>query len=290
MPVGRRRCHPLLGTLVEIAVEHEASPQVDAAINAAFDAVEHVDTLMSFHNSASEVSTLNRLAAYQDVQVSLETYQVLQYAKELYECSEGIFDIAVGSELADQGLLPNHAFLRQNYSGRTGDIELSPENSVRFLRPLCIDLGGIAKGFAVDQAVKVLQRHGFENGLVNAGGDLSCFGVQEQPVMIRSASVSGEMISQPVLLRNTAVATSSVRAGSGSLRSLAAAAHVYTSSGKFLKDIKTVSVLAQKCVWADALTKIVLLGTDEIMRRCLSRHKARAWVFDSDGQFEKEMN
>src|SRR5439155_21847017 len=70
-------------------------------------------------------------------------------------------------------------------AARMNSLCLLPENRVRFLQPLQIDRGGIAKGFAVDEAVTELQRHGIRSGLVNAGGDLRAFGRREQQVHLR---------------------------------------------------------------------------------------------------------
>ena len=286
-----RRCRPLLGTFVEVTVDHHDAGQAQRAIDAAFAAIERVGHLMSFHDPQSEVSRLNRLAAHQNVFISCETYEVLRCAKELHERTEGIFDITVASELLDRGLLPNHAFLSgyKNYCGRTSDIELLPDGLVHFLRPLCIDLGGIAKGFAVDQAVEALEHNGIQNGLVNAGGDMHCFGVQEHPVLIRPPAVSAEFIFWPTLLKNAAMATSSVRTDSVFSKNLASAGHVKMPSGDFLKEVKTATVFAQKCLLADALTKVVLLGSADASARVLAFYRTKALVFGSNGQLETMM-
>src|SRR3989338_9162017 len=209
IPVGRRRCRPLLGTFVEVSVGSDDQGEVNAAIDAAFAAIERVHQLMSFYDAASEVSKLNRLAVSRSVTVSDETYEVLNRAQELHKCSGGIFDITVASELIRKGLLPNYVGLnrQKDNCGTTMDIELLPKGRVRFLQPLCIDLGGIAKGFAVDEGIKALRSQGVDNGFINAGGDMRGFGDHAWPICVRHPQNSGQLL--PLLaLKNAAFATS----------------------------------------------------------------------------------
>ncbi len=257
-----QRCRPLLGTFVEITVEHADQREADAAMDAAFVAIERVQQLMSFHDAASEVSRLNRLAARENVFVSPETYEVIRWAKEFHERTNGIFDIAVAPELIALESLPRHAFLtdENNGNGRTRDIELRPNGSIRFLRPLYIDLGGIAKGFAVDKAVEVLKENGMESAVVNAGGDLRCFGEEEQPVWVRHPMNPGQLLPLPAL-KNAALATSAN--SYEKILGRALGTHIHGITRKLVQRSFSVSVRADSCLAADALTKVVLISGEE---------------------------
>ena len=184
-----RRARPLLGTFVEIAVTNAGSGDADVAIDAAFDAVAEIHRLMSFHDPDSDVSRLNRNGSTQAVIVNRRTYQVLQMAIDLHRRSNGLFDIAVAAALQRLGLLPGpwSAMPSNPMERATAEmIELLPKRRVRFRHPqLQIDLGGIAKGYAVDRATEVLRGHGIESGVVNAGGDLSVFGTGAHVVHLR---------------------------------------------------------------------------------------------------------
>src|SRR6266851_4389408 len=90
-----RRARPLLGTFVEIEVAGAARSEMDAAVNAAFEAVANVHRLMSFHEADSDVSRLNREAWLRPTKVEAWTYEVLEAAAELHRRSNGVFDIAV---------------------------------------------------------------------------------------------------------------------------------------------------------------------------------------------------
>src|SRR6266851_1934957 len=174
-----RRARPLLGTLVEITVGGSTPPRAAPAIEAAFAAVERVHRLMSFHEAASDVSRLNRCAAREPVAVDPWTFAVLRESLELSRISDGAFDVTVGSELVRWELLPPPGEAgpsKGEGAGSWADLELLPLRRVRFRRPLIIDLGGIAQGFAVDRAIEPLRTAGMPWAVVNAGGDLRVFG------------------------------------------------------------------------------------------------------------------
>src|SRR6266702_510663 len=148
-----RRARPLLGTLVEIEVAGIAKSKMDAAIDAAFEAVAQVHRLMSFHDDDSDVSRLNREAGLRPVKVHAWTFRVLEAAVEMQRRSNGIFDIAVAPALQSMGLLPRLKGdpLVARQTQQFDAIELLEAQTVRFEHPdVRIDLGGIAKGFAVD--------------------------------------------------------------------------------------------------------------------------------------------
>ncbi len=149
-----RRCRPLLGTLVEISCQ--GSPD---DINRAFDAIEKVHRLMSFHDPTSDVARMNREASHEPVKVHPWTWRVLKSAQEFSRKSDGVFDITVAWQLVKWDYLPRpNTWVCSDGSWR--DIVLGDECIVRFRRPVIVDLGGIAKGFAVDRAVGTLKSNG----------------------------------------------------------------------------------------------------------------------------------
>jgi thiamine biosynthesis lipoprotein len=155
----------------------------EQAIDAVMDEMRHIDESMSVYKTTSEVSKVNRLAARQPVKISPELFQLLTTALEYSRITEGAFDItyaSVGymydfrarkrpSEQQIETVLP-----AVNYR----HVLLDPASStVRFSQPgVRIDLGGIAKGFAVDKGIEILQRRGYTHALVNAGGDSRVIG------------------------------------------------------------------------------------------------------------------
>src|SRR5262249_4163001 len=170
-----KRARPLLGGFVEIAASGAESTDMATAVEAAFAAVARVHRLMSFHDPGSDVSRLNREAKAGAIAVDPWTFEVLAIAQDLHRCSGGAFDIAVAPLLQDLGLLPATE-RHEGTPSKCNAIDLLPGCRVRFRNPgVRIDLGGIAKGFAVDRAVAVLKEHRLPPGLVNAGGDIAAF-------------------------------------------------------------------------------------------------------------------
>jgi len=255
-----RRARPLLGTFVEIAARGEPVT-LDAAVEAAFDAVAKVHDLMSFHDPASDVSRLNRDAAAEDVVVDAWTCAVIETAVDLYRRSNGAFDITVAPALQRLGLLPCFDALPAAEGRAACDtIALLPGHRVRFCDPATrIDLGGVAKGFAVDRAVEMLRAHGVARGLVNAGGDLAAFGDTAEPVYIRDPADPRRSIAR-IEIANEAVASSGGRFDPFGSPDPAACAVIDARTGAPVRTIAGVTVRAPHCILADALTKVVMIA------------------------------
>jgi thiamine biosynthesis lipoprotein ApbE len=175
----------VMGTSVEIEAVG-ATPDVrSAAITEAFAAFAEVDRLMSDYRSDSELSGVNQRAAGQPVRVSDALFSVLHAADVVSLRSHGAFDVTVGPLVALWGFhdkkphLPapsELATVRPLVDYRNVVLDASRQ-TVRFLRPgVAIDLGGIAKGFAVELAAGVLRRHGL-NGFIDAGGNQYLLGL-----------------------------------------------------------------------------------------------------------------
>jgi FAD:protein FMN transferase len=256
-----RRARPLLGTFVEIAVAGTAAAEMEQAVEAAFAAVATVHGLMSFHDEDSDISRLNRGACAEAVAVHLWTFEVLDIARDLHRRSAGVFDIAVAPVLQDLGLLPrgNDETPVSLAEMRGGDaVELLPERRVRFRdRGVRIDLGGIAKGYAVDRAIEALRACGISEGVVNAGGDLAVFGPHPRAIHIRDPRQPQRPLCE-VALRDGALATSAGQLDLLSCGEAGASAVIDPRSGRPVRDVIGATVRAPACVYADALTKIVM--------------------------------
>jgi len=251
-----RRVRPLLGTYVDIAANGGADPVLARAVNAAFEAVARVHRLMSFHDPDSDVARLNRRAADEPVTVDRWTATVLRQARRLFEATDGLFDCAVGHELMQRGLLPSQD-LDHVESGRFSAVELLPDNRVRFSARIAIDLGGIAKGFAVDRAIATLRGYGVRDAVVNAGGDMRVMGETARPIHIRCPADYPFLVPAG-LLQNGAVATSSAMATVARNSARPTASSASTRSGATGIDRKAYSVVAPTCLIADALTKVLV--------------------------------
>ncbi len=253
------RARPLLGTRVSIRVEGLGEQDAHRAIDEAFDEIATIHRLMSFHEADSEVSRLNREACEQGVVVDSRTYEVLTCAQAMSHASDGCFDVTIGGELVGCETLPRPDSKHAPDARATWrDIVLGKDGCVRFRTPLWIDLGGIAKGYAVDRAVEKLKACGAVQLCVNAGGDLRIQGPAAERVLLQAGQILGGNV--PML----EIADAAIASSGGNLD--AGRAHGPHFDGRNRSGIaagRFVSVVAESCMVADALTKIALaLGED----------------------------
>ena len=271
----------MLGTVVAMRVEGEARG-VEAAVERAFDAIAQVQRCMSFHDPASDLSRLNRDAAREPQQVCPSLWRVLRAALAVARASEGRFDPCIGWRMVRRRQLPappGAGDVADDASWR--NVELGSARRVRFRKPLWLDLGGIAKGHAVDRAVAVLRAAGMHGGLVNAGGDLRAFGDTLETIRVRDPAAPAS--TRPMLvLREGAVATSagyfSAREGGNAL--------LDGRGGQEIGDDVSATVCAPRAIWADALTKVVLADADASLP-LLRRIGAQAMLLHADGRVRR---
>jgi FAD:protein FMN transferase len=304
--VEMRRARPLLGTIVDLQARAHNGITAARGIEAAFAAIERVHRLMSFHDPESDVSRMNREAHRRSVTVDKWTWKVLQAACAFAYESDGAFDVTVGRLLVESGFLPQqishsnngHPERMRGTSRNTPrvirevlrcaqddhsawrDIVLEKNCAVRFRRRLAIDLGGIAKGFAVDCAIEVLKNKGVRAGLVNAGGDLRAFGLQKETVRIR-CPLEPSRAAGSIALQNRALATSATYFSRRKVAGRMCSELIDGRTQRPLIDDVSVTVAAEDCMTADALTKIVF-ALRECARLILAQHGADAVILERD--------
>jgi FAD:protein FMN transferase len=269
-----RRARPLLGTLVDIRVEACDAGFAQRAMAAAFAEIGTVHRLMSFHEADSDLARLNRARPGDRVSVDARTAQVLRCAEALRIESAGAFDCAVADVLIAARLLPSMPEAEDDAS------ETSAAGRVVVTRGAArLDLGGIAKGYAVDRAVDLLLELGIRSALVNAGGDLRHVGNQAATIRLRDPANPSHLIAA-LALRDRALASSasSGLAGDGSTPAPEPSALVDPRSRRPLGPSAGVSVTAPSCMIADALTKVVLVSGD-IRHPMLAAHAAEVVLY-----------
>ncbi len=261
MTSALRRARPAMGTLVELGIlvpaerPGELPPWAEPALEAGWQAIAAVERNLSAFLPGSDVARFNSSPAGARLAVGPDAAAVLGAARRLWRASGGILDVTLGTGPGDWSLRRRggSALLRK----RTGVVRL--------------DLGGIAKGFAVDRALAAMvmsaARAGRRPGCwVNAGGDLRTRGAPIE-VRLRDERAGG---ARPWLaLRRGAVATSDFTSGARSR---------LAGGGPRARH---VSVLSPRCLWSDALTKVVAASgrTDHPLLEALG---ARAFIHDAE--------
>jgi len=176
---------PVMGTFARVIVIAADERVAEACIEAAFEWIYKIDKLMSYHNPDSEISRLNRSAFENPVKVTPLTYQVIKKAVEFSRLTDGAFDVTVGplvdlwSKAGDANTVPSRQQLQEAVS-RVGWDKLILEDSEQTVTfavdGMRLDLGGIAKGFAIDKAIEAIKEAGGLGALVDIGGDIRCYG------------------------------------------------------------------------------------------------------------------
>lgn len=220
-PTLFRRRVPLMGTIADLAVVSDHEGRAHVAMDAAVSALRDVDRLMSRFRADSDVGRANLGAARDAVAISAATRSVLEDALTYAQATDGAFDPCLGgaAELWDvnrRTTLPDARDVRR-FAGRRlyRQLELGDWRGAAAVRfhddDIRLDLGGIAKGFGVDQAVRALREHGVTQGLVNVGGDLYALGRSEDGdpwrVGVRSPT-DPNSIDRELDVEDRAVATS----------------------------------------------------------------------------------
>jgi thiamine biosynthesis lipoprotein len=149
------------------------------------------------------------------------------------------------------------------------------KNQIRSKKPVHLDLGGIAKGFAIDRAVDALLCSGIKEGVVNAGGDMRVFGSKPHPVKVRSPRDPNLLIDMGTL-SDGSIATSA-NYFTTSDKNGYPIGHIVRSQAKAIeKSSDSFSVVAPLCALADALTKVFMLSGDA-QHPCISKYQAQAF-------------
>jgi FAD:protein FMN transferase len=180
------RSIPVMGTIAEVAVVHPDIGTAEAAIDAAFERLRWVDRTMSRYDATSDVGRINATAAHDAVAVHPATAFVIGEALQWAQASDGAFDpglarmIEVWDVAHRHAPPPVNAFHRLAGRSLYRAVTVDRHNGTPVVRlddrDAGIDLGGIAKGYAVDLAVQALRNAGIRHAVVNAGGDLYAMG------------------------------------------------------------------------------------------------------------------
>lgn len=234
-----------------------------------FAVIERVQRLMSFHAETGDVAAINAGLPGVRIRVDPETFEVLSLAARISAASAGVFDITLGALAVATGRLPAPQVRPPDPAARWNDLILEPPDGVTLRRTAWVDLGGIAKGHAVDLAMAALQLPTGASARVNAGGDLRVAGPEAQSIALRVPTHPSA--EQPYLeLREGSLASSAADDGP--------VAHFDGRCRGIERQQTFVSVVAPRCALADALTKVVLaLGPEAA--KVLAAFEASAYLY-----------
>jgi thiamine biosynthesis lipoprotein len=275
------RCKPLLGTYVTVKiVGNKVNDKIlITASDKIFSEISRISDLLSFHLATSELSYINKYAHKKSCIISIDMQYILEHALNLSKLSNGAYDVTIAPFLCQAGLLPNYYPEITNYTANWQDVNLDG-NKLSFARPLAIDLGGVAKGYAVDRGFLIVEQLINDYNLqiiINAGGDMRMNKWQDEDVSIRLPKLdNGYVFTLP--MQDYALATSANYYLEGQQEN---STIISTSEKKFIDSKYSVSVFAKNCMIADSLTKIVFLQKDSA--KILVNYGAKKLILNSQG-------
>lgn len=238
------RCRPALGTLVRVQVNNEA------LIEPIFRRIGEIEKKFNFHDPESELSRFNRDF---EIDTSFEFRELRRRADRLRQLSDGAFT----------------PYLKEQNGDRLADVSNQP-----------MDLGGFAKGFAVDEAVEAAVKiDPTARGFVEAGGDIRYFGEPQAQLRLRLGEPP-QILTRELTLSAPLLAVASSSPGTAA-KFGETKTHLNAARARYPDGI-CATVIASDCARADAYTKIVLFAGLERLR--LIDQEVQAFVFDVNGQ------
>ncbi len=284
----------IMGTRVAVQLWSEDAVLAKRAMDAVIAEMRRTDELMSTYKPASQLSQVNAHAYERAVEVDADIIDVVEKAIEYSRLSDGVFDVTYASvgylfdyrkhlhptEAQIAAALPSVDYrqLRVDHDART----------IRFLKPgMRIDLGGIAKGWAVDRCIDVLRGLGIEHAMVNAGGDTRLLGDRRgKPwvVGIRDPRNEGKVVTR-IPLQDEAISTSGDYERYFEEDGVRYHHILEPGTGKSPKAVRSVTVISSTATRTDGLTKpIFILGVERGMEFVRRVQDAEAIIVDNEGR------
>ncbi|MDY0092175.1 MAG: FAD:protein FMN transferase [Candidatus Vecturithrix sp.] len=293
-----RQSQFLLDTLIEIMVFASDEHDAHTAISAAYTEIGRIESLLSRYSPESQISLVNQSAGKEQFpSVAHEVFAIVQRSLDYAVMTDGLFDMTIGPVIDAWSIgtprerIPDQAELHQllhlvDYR----KIVMKSEQGIRLPEPgMALDLGGIAKGYAIDQAIAILREHGVIMALVNAGGDIRCLGTKADGtpwrVGIQHPREKTE-ISGVVSLRDAAVATSGDYERYFLQQGIRYHHIIDPGTGMPARACQSVTIVAQTAEQADVLATAVFVMGPERGLAFLNEHPGiEGMIVRADGEF-----
>ena len=288
-----RETRAIMGTEIKVEVWHQKAAGC-AAISAVMDEMERIDRAMSPYIESSLLSNLNKNAATVRVQVGKELFELIESSLSYSELTNGAFDITYASvgRYYDfrRGQIPDDKTIEESIKAiNYRYIEMDPDSyAIRYkVEGVYIDLGGIAKGYAVDRGVEILKAHGITQGLVGAGGDSRFLGDRDgEPwvVGIRDPRQASEMVAVLPLM-DVSVSTSGDYERFFEKDGVRYHHIIDPQTGDSAREVQSVTILGDQAMDTDALsTSVFVLGVERGLALVNGLQGFDAIIVDSRGQ------
>lgn len=294
----------LMGNQFEISVVSTEKKWAQHCIKLAVGEIKRIEALLTTFNDCSETNKINQNAGISPVNVSDETFQLIERAQKISAITQGAFDLSYGS--VDKKLwnfdttmkrLPDPQVALErvrliNYQ----NIVLDKLSKTVFLKEkgMRIGFGGIGKGYAADRAKQVLQEMGVAHGVVNASGDLNAWGMQPDgtpwTIGIADPNLSGQVFSL-MKITGLAVATSGNYEKYVMIGGKKYSHTIDPKSGMPVHGIKSVTIITKHAELADAMaTPVTIMGVKAGLYMINQINDIEAIIIDDDNKVHCSKN
>ncbi len=284
----------IMGTAVNVELWHDDEQQGKALTEAVMNEMNRIDSLMSSYKPDSELSYINAHAAAGPVTVGQELLSLIIRALDYSVITAGAFDITYASagQYYDYrtGKKPSEAQLQDvlpaiNYRHVRID---TARSTIQYMRPgVRIDLGGIAKGYAVDRSIELLQQAGVNNAIVSAGGDTRVIGKRwdrSWKIGIRNPRKQDGIISM-VPLQDSAISTSGDYERYFEEDGVRYHHILNPGTGKSTHEVQSSSIIGADATDTDALsTSVFVLGVQQGIQLINALPGTEAIIIDNKGR------
>ena len=290
-PSPLTRTQMLMGTVVEIRVLDDGAGRYRQAVSAAFAEMLRIEKLMSPHLPESDISRIS--AATKPVEVSAETLEVLQTALLVAAASDGAFDAGLGRLIRLWGFaegepaLPSADAITLALEGvGPNSLKIEADKIHKLFPRLAVDLGGVAKGYAIDRAIDILAAAGIKHATVNAGGDMRLLGDRSGSLWrigIQHPRQPGQILAS-LNLADRAVVTSGDYERTFEQEGVRYHHILDPRSGYPAAGCQSVTVVARKAAYADAMaTAVFVLGPERGLFLLQNSPRAEGMIVAADG-------
>jgi thiamine biosynthesis lipoprotein len=284
----------IMGTRVAVELWSEDATLAARAMDAVIAEMRRTDELMSTYKPESQLSQVNAHAFERPVKVDREIIEVVTRSFEFSRLSEGAFDVTYASV----GYLYDYRAHQRPTAEQVAaalpavdwrQVAVDPQaNTIRFLKPgMRIDLGGIAKGYAVDRSIELLRAMGIRHAMVNAGGDTRLLGDRRgKPwiVGIRDPRNDGRVVTR-LPLADEAISTSGDYERYFEEDGVRYHHILVPGTGESARAVRSVTILGSDATQTDGLsTTVFVLGVERGMRLVSRLPGVEAVIVDRDGR------
>ncbi len=290
------RAQMQMGTLVKITAVARSESVAQAAATAGFAEIRRLEELLSTWIPTSELSRVNAAAGILPVHVSLETLTVVQRAVQAAEMTDGGFNIAIGPavdawRVTEGQRIPTEAeldALRPLVDLMSVHANMRERTIFLAKTGMRIDVGGIGKGYAADQAVEALRKAGAIAGIVALSGDIKTFGRLPDgkmfPVGVQHPRQDGAVLAW-IDLQDEAISTAGDYERFFERNGVRYHHILDPRTLQPARSCQSVTVIAREGVWADGLdTGIFVMGPERGMELVEQLPDVEAIIVDADGR------